>query len=148
MDPVSAAASIITLAALVKDVLETCSNIRRDIRDCPQLLFQFCSEAQTLDILLQGYLSQSLDSSSTKSKGPTVLQTVLCEVDLLNSYTSQLKKLQTKLARYDTKSIGSRLLFPLRRKQLEDALASIHRVNSLLMSALGLDDRYVANHQS
>jgi hypothetical protein len=67
-----------------------------------------------------------------------VLQTVLCEVDISKSYTSQLKKLRTELARYDTKCIGSRLLFPLRRKQLEDTLDGVHRLKSLLESALDL----------
>ncbi|KAK5319135.1 hypothetical protein LTR93_007830 [Exophiala xenobiotica] len=143
MDPVSAVASIVTLAALVKDVLETCSKFRRDVRDCPQLLAQFCDEAQTLHILLQRYMSlQCPVTSSTKSNCPTVLQTVLCEVGILKSYTSQLEKLRTELARYDTKRIGSKLLFSLRKKQLEDALDVVHRLKSLLESALGLDNSF------
>ena len=133
MDPVGGAASIITLAALSKDIVQSCKKYVKDFRDAPLVLSRFCNELETLTILFDRFLILQHTAQSG------VLAEVLRRTGSLEDYESQLGKLKARINRVDLRSIGRRLLFPLNEHHILDGLNVVQRIRAALESALILD---------
>ena len=141
MDPIGGAASIITLAALSKDIAQTCRKYVKDFRDAPVVLSRFCDELETLTVLFDHFLILQHTTQNVPSCRFGVLTEVLRRAHLLKDYECQLRKLQAKVSRVDLRNVGRRLLFPLHEHQILDGLNVVQRIRSILESALLLDDR-------
>ena len=141
MDPIGGAASIVTLAALSKGIIQTCRKYVKDFRDAPVVLSRFCDELETLTVLFDHFLILQQTTQNIPSCRSRALTEVLSRAYLLKDYECQLRKLETKINHFDLRSIGRRLLFPLHEHQILDGLNVIQRIRSVLESALLLDDR-------
>ena len=143
MDPVSGAASIITLAILAKDIAHTSRRCIQNFRNAPAILARFCDELEVLTVLFDQILAfhQTDRLQSRPSRHFGVLSEVLRRTDLLKDYERQLKILDNRLKRLDFRHVTRRLLFPLQERQILDGLNVVQRTQSLLESALRLDDR-------
>ena len=141
MDPVGGAASIITLAVLSKDIVQTCQRYFKDVRDAPIVLSRFCNELETLTVLLDHFLLLHHKTKDTSTGRSSVLTEVLRRAHLLKDYESQLKKLEIKVKKADLRNVRRRLLFPLQEHQILDGLNVVQRIRSILESAVLLDNR-------
>ena len=132
MDPLSATASIITLAALSNNIVQTCRKYVRDFRDAPVILSRLCHELETLSILFDNL--QNVPSSQSG-----VLAKVLHRTNLLQDYECQLENLKAKISKIDVSNIRKRLVFPSHERQILDSLNTVQRIRTTLESALQLD---------
>ena len=143
MDPVGATASIITLAILVKDISHVCKKYVQAIQDAPAILSRFRDEIEVLAILFDRLLvlQRTMQLQNVTSRQSRVLLELLRRTDLLTDYKRQLESLQLRLTRCELRNFKGRLLFPLKERQILDALNVVQRIQSILESALRLDDR-------
>ena len=141
MDPIGGAASIMTLAALLKDIVQTCKKYVKDYRDAPIVLSRFCDELEFLTVLFDRFLVLQHTTQKLPSCQSGVLTEVLRRAHLLKDYECQLRKLEAKISKVNLRNVGRRLLFPLHEHQIMDGLNVVQRIRSILESALRLDDR-------
>ena len=133
MDPIGGAASIVTLIALSKQIVQRCRKYIRDYRDAPIVLSRFCDELESLSILFDNF--QNAPSSRSG-----VLTTVLSRTNLLQDYERQLRKLEVKINKVNLFNVGRRLLFPSYERYFLDGLNLVQRIQGILESALLLDE--------
>ena len=141
MDPVSGAASIITLAALSKGIIQTCRKYVKDFRDAPVVFSRFYNELETSSVLFDHFVILQHTTQNVPSCRSGALTEVLRHAHLLKDYEFQLKKLETVMNQIGLRNVRRRLLFPLHEHQILDGLDVVQRVRSVLESALLLDDR-------
>ena len=136
MDPIGGAASIITLVALSKSIVQKCRKYAKDYRDAPAVLSRFCDEVEALTILFDQLLILQHSTQTEPSCQSSVLIEVLCRTNLLKDYEYQLKKLEVKIHECNVRNIRRRLLFLLHERQILDGLNVVQRIRSTLKSAL------------
>lgn len=141
MDPISGAASIIALAALSKSIVQNCRGYVKAFRDAPVVLSRFCDELETLIVLFDHFVLLQFTTQNVESRPSGVLTEVLRRAHLLKDYECQLRNLEARINKVDLRRVGRRLLFPLHEQQILDGLNVVHRIRSILESALLLDDR-------
>ncbi len=132
MDPLSISASIIALLQLSSTVIQYLNDAKGAPEDRGRILSELASVNSVLFIL-----QDQADQAKQDDQWSSTLQTLNVPEGPLDQFHKALERLSSKLAPSATplKKLGKALVWPLRKEEIKDILASIERQKALLTLA-------------
>ena len=140
-DPLSLVASLIALAQISGSIISLCYDYRRGVQRAQKDVAQILRETQSLRNVIE-QLIRLLDKDDA---GSEVYLPSLRNISLndgpFSEFQNDLKKLEDRLRSPVTKwqRLGNQLLWPLRERDVKQALESIHRMKGIVEFGLIAD---------
>jgi sulfur transfer complex TusBCD TusB component (DsrH family) len=142
MEPLGAAASIITLLDLVHKITILCLNARSRIKTAMPNLIRLINEVKSLRGVLEGFIDLSSDDKFKNATHSRHLETLADPNGILKDCLSELQEfekwLQKTLNSSGTSSFGA-IKWSLKEKDVSLRLEGIARVKSILQLGLVVD---------
>jgi ankyrin repeat domain-containing protein 50 len=152
-DPLSLTASLIAIAQISGSIISLCYDYRRGFKGAQKEVVQIFRETQSLRNVIE-QLIQLLDKDDKDDVGGKVHLPSLRNMSLsdgaFSEFQNDLKKLEDRLRNPVTKwqRLGDQLLWPLRERDVKEALGSIHRIKGIVEFGLIADtSRYPEEHK-
>ena len=141
-EPLSLVASLIAVVQINGSVISCCYEYRKGVRNAPKELLRVTNEVAALRNLLERLVTL-IDDEKVASQGYlTTLAGLVSAGGPLDLCQQDLESLRVKIEPpvNEWRSLGRRLTWPLQERDVTKTLASIHRVKSLLETALMVDN--------
>ncbi|KFZ17274.1 hypothetical protein V501_01833 [Pseudogymnoascus sp. VKM F-4519 (FW-2642)] len=141
-DPLSVAASLIAIAQVSGSIISLCYDYRRGFQGAQKEVLQIFRETQSLRNVIEQLIHLVDDNNDAGSEvNLPSLKNMSANDGPISEFQSDLQKLEDRLRKPVTKwqRLGEQLLWPLRERDVKEALGSIHRMKGIIEFGLVAD---------
>jgi len=141
-DPLSMAASLITVVQISGQVISYCYDYRQGLKNASKDLLRVTAEVTSLRNVLESLVVLVDNERNISNNFLPMLTDVMLTNGLLDVCQRDLRSLIEKIEKpvSEWKALGRRLIWPLHEKEITRTLESVHRTRSVLETALMVDN--------